>query len=299
MEIFYDRHDKNYQDCINNEKDSKKADAWLNLDSLDYWRHKRMLKLLKPFIKKSDKWLTIGDGRYGSEAAWLKRNGVECHATDMHTDLLEMAFKKGIIDSFSKQNAEKLGFKSNSFDYVLIKETLHHLPRPWLAIYEAFRVCKYGVIIIEPNDCYHYGSPQKLIFSKFKNLAKKITNRNFFKEEFNFEEVGNFIYTINIRELEKFLLGMHKTSIAVNNINDHYLKDVEYIPFNSKSLKDKIVFLKLKTFIFMKDFLCNLGFLSYSLKEVILFKKAPNNKEINHFRAYNWEYKKLPDNPYL
>ena len=35
MEIFYDRHDKNYQDCINNEKDSKKADSWLNLDSLD------------------------------------------------------------------------------------------------------------------------------------------------------------------------------------------------------------------------------------------------------------------------
>ena len=93
MEIFYDRHDKNYQDCINNEKDSKKADAWLNLDSLDYWRHKRMLKLLKPFIKKSHKWLTIGDGRYGSEAAWLKRNGVECHATDMHTDLLEMVLQ--------------------------------------------------------------------------------------------------------------------------------------------------------------------------------------------------------------
>ena len=92
---------------------------------------------------------------------------------------------------------------------------------------------------------------------------------------------------------------MHKTSIAVNNINEYYLKDVEYIPFNSKSLEDKIAFLKLKTFIFIKDFLCNLGFLLYSLKEVILFKKAPNNKEFNDFRAYNSKYKKLSDYPYL
>jgi len=299
MEIFYDRHDKNYKYCINDEQESKKANAWLNLESLDYWRHCRMLNLIKPFIKKNDKWLTIGDGRYGSEAAWLKRNGVNCHATDMHTDLLELAFKKGIIDSFSKQNAEKLKFKSNSFDYVLIKETLHHLPRPWLAIYEAFRVCKYGEIIIEPNDTFHHRQIQKLLFTKLKNFAKTILKKNVFKDEYNFEEVGNFIYTINIRELEKFLLGMHKTSIASNNINDHYFQNVEYISFNEKKIKDKITFLKLKTFIFIKNILCNLGFLTHSLKEVILFKQGPNSKEIKNLKKYNWEYKKLPDNPYL
>ena len=52
----------------------------------------------------------------------------------MHTDLLEMAFKKGIIDSFSKQNAEKLEFKSNSFDYVLIKRDFASPTKTWLAI---------------------------------------------------------------------------------------------------------------------------------------------------------------------
>ena len=52
------------------------------------------------FINKNEKWLTIGDGRYGSEAAWLKRNGVNCHSSDMHTNLLEDAYKKGLIDSF-------------------------------------------------------------------------------------------------------------------------------------------------------------------------------------------------------
>ena len=140
MDFFYVQHDKQYKEYKHDKEKSKIANAWLDQQSLDYWRHNRLLRLIRPFIQKNEKWLTIGDGRYGSEAAWLKRNGVNCHSSDMHIDLLEDAYKKGLIDSFSKQNAEDLDFESNSFDYVLIKETLHHLPRPWLAIYESFRV---------------------------------------------------------------------------------------------------------------------------------------------------------------
>jgi len=299
MEIFYDKHDKTYESFFTDKEKSKKAAAWLNLESLDYWRHNRMLSLIKPFLKKNDHWLTIGDGRYGSEAAWLKRNGVKCHASDMNINLLEQAYQKGLIDSYSKQNAEKLKFESSSYDFVLIKETLHHLPRPWLAIYEAFRVCKYGVVIIEPKDTYPYGNLMKILFINLKNLVKRILKGKVYKDEYGFEEVGNFIYTINNRELEKFLLGMHNTSIASNKINDHYLKNIEYISINSKNLREKIIFLKLKTIIIFKDFLCNLGFLTPCISEVVLFKKKPNYKSINHFKKYNWIYKKLPQNPYL
>ena len=125
MEIFYDNHDKDYEGYLKNLEKSKIAESWLNIKTLDYWRHERMLNLVKPFIKKDEKWLTIGDGRYGSECAWLKRFGIDCHASDMHTNLLEIAQKKGFIDSFSKQNAEKLDFSDNSFDYVLVKELLY------------------------------------------------------------------------------------------------------------------------------------------------------------------------------
>ena len=82
---------------------------------------------------------------------------------------------------------------------------MHHLPRPWLAIYESFRVCKKGVIIIEPNDPYPYSNILRIFFIKFKNF-KKITYKKVYKDEYGFEEVGNFIYTINIRELEKFFI---------------------------------------------------------------------------------------------
>ena len=299
MDIFYDNHDKNYNGYIKDSEKAKTANAWLNINSLDYWRHNRMLNLLKPLINKNEKWLTIGDGRYGSESAWLARQGVDCHASDMHTKLLEIAFKKGFIGSYSKQNAEKLNFESKSFDYVLIKETLHHLPRPWLAIYEAYRVCKKGVIIIEPNDSYHFDNLSKKIFIKFKNLLKKILKRNFYVDEYNFESVGNFIYTINKRELEKFLLGMHNTSIASHNINDHHFYNIEHISIKSKSIKDKIICLKLKLIILLKDLLSFLGFLEYSVGEVILFKNKPSNETISKLKRFKWQYKKLPDNPYL
>lgn len=299
MNYFYDKHDKQYEAYINNQEQSKIAESWLNLESLDYWRHNRILNLVKPILKKNEKWLTIGDGRYGSEAAWLKRNGVISHSSDMHTNLLELAFKKGIVDSFSKQNAENLNFESNSFDYVLIKETLHHLPRPWLAIYEAFRVCKKGVVIIEPNDTYAYSHFFKKTFIRFKNLLKKILNKKVYLDEYGFEEVGNFIYTINIRELEKFLLGIHKTRIAFNNINDHYFENIEYVSTKNRNSREKLISLGLKFIILLKNILCNLGFMSYSIGEVILFKETPGKNIVNNLKKMNWDYKKLPKNPYL
>lgn len=299
MEIIYDNHEKDYKVNPKNKKKLELINSWLTFDSLDYWRHNRMLSLLKPFLNPNEKWLTVGDGRYGSEAAWLKRNGIECHASDMHTELLEMALEKGLIDSYSKQNAENLDFKSETFDYVLIKESLHHLPRPWLALYEAFRVCKKGVLLIEPNDNFHHGNLIKKFFIKFKNLLKRLLKKKVYRDEYGFEEVGNFIYTINNRELEKFLLGMHKRSIAFNKINDHYFKNIEYIKINSRNIKDKFSFLKLRISILLKDLLCKIGILNESIGEIILFKINPKSETIKDMEKYNWKLKKLPRNPYL
>ena len=298
MTIDYDNHDKDYEGYLKDVQKSKIADAWLNTNTLDYWRHDRMLNLIKPFLRKNESWLTIGDGRYGSESSWLKRHGVNCHASDMHTNLLEVAYKKGFIESYSKQNAEELNFQSESFDYVLIKETLHHLPRPWLAIYEAYRVCKKGVIIIEPNDSYPYGSIFQILFINFKTLLKKLMKKRVFPYEYNFETVGNFIYSINKRELEKFLLGMHKTLIAFNNINDQHFHGIEQIKLDSNKIRDKIISFKLKTIILIKDILTNIGFLNYSLGEVVLFKKKSFSTTIHNMKEYNWKYKILPKNPY-
>ena len=98
----------------------------------------------------------------------------------MHTNLLEDAHNKGLIDSFSKQNAENLDFEANSFDYVLIKEYCI-ISQDLGYIYESFRVCRKGVIIIEPNDPYPYSNILRIFFIKFKNLLKDSLGKKFLK----------------------------------------------------------------------------------------------------------------------
>ena len=39
MDFFYDKHDKQYKEYIQDKKKSKIANSWLNQQSLDYWRH--------------------------------------------------------------------------------------------------------------------------------------------------------------------------------------------------------------------------------------------------------------------
>ena len=100
-----------------------------------------MLDKLNPFIKKGDKWVTVGDGRYGTEVNYLISKGLDALVTDYSDKLLKIGYEIGFINKYQKENAESLTFKDNSFDYI-IKEAFHHFPRPWIALYEAFRVCK-------------------------------------------------------------------------------------------------------------------------------------------------------------
>ena len=152
MKIVYDRHEEEWNQCLNVEERRKVAATWMKAGSLDRWRHDRMLKPIIPFITKDDTWLTVGDGRYGTDAHFIIANGGSAHATDISDTLLSIGCKAGFINSFGAENAEKLSFESDAFDYVLIKEAFHHFPRPWIALYEAFRVCRKAVILIEPND---------------------------------------------------------------------------------------------------------------------------------------------------
>lgn len=50
-------------------------------------------------------------------------------------------------------NAEALPYASRSFELVLAKEMLHHLPRPVLGLYEMLRVCRDRVVFVEPWRC--------------------------------------------------------------------------------------------------------------------------------------------------
>ena len=300
MQIRYDQQNKEWSECISNEEKRKHSKQWLKKNTLDYWRHKRMLETIKPFIKKDENWLTIGDGRYGTEANYIITNGANALATDYSDKLLKIGKEIGFINEYKKENAESLSFQDNSFDYVLIKEAFHHFPRPWIALHEAFRVCKKGVILIEPNDqVTHILNSFSKLLKKILNFYKFIKGKNFNKDCYSFEEVGNFIYTTNARELEKFLLGMHYRDIGFIELNDHYIKGVEYTELYDKKISTKIKIIVFKAIIYSKDILTKLKLLNNSLNINILFKEKPNNNLLKEMKLHKWNHKELPLNPYL
>lgn len=286
MKIKYDKQEEDWIRCI----EDKSALTWLQENTLDRWRHKRLLNEIKPLLKQKSTWLTLGDGRYGTEAHFIIENGGTAYASDISDKLLKEGHKIGFIDKYGSENAENLSFDDESFDYVLIKEAFHHFPRPWLALYEAFRVCKKGVIIIEPNE--RIGLARKI-----RKIIKFFLNRS--TSDYGFEKIGNFVYSINNREIEKFLLGMHYRNVTFKYMNDHYTEGVEFIDLKTKSLKDKFKIFKLKAIIFIKDFICLFFNGNYELILSILFKEEPDYKTINMLKDKKWIYKKLPENPYI
>ena len=135
--------------------DLEKLETWKRFDTIDAWRHKRMYDSVLPLISAYplSKWLTIGDGRYGTDANYLLRNNVQnVLATSINNTLLKKSKEEGFITEYKVENAESLSFDDNSFDFVFCKESYHHFPRPMIAFYEMLRVAGTAVIIIEPND---------------------------------------------------------------------------------------------------------------------------------------------------
>ena len=221
--IKYDNHLDEYSDGLKNEETMLHYKTWMNADNLDYWHHSRLRSFLEVIVKHfpNESWLTIGDGRFGTDANYLLKLGANSvHASDLSDDLLKIGSEEGFIKEFSSQNAEDLKFEDNSFDFVYCKESIHHFPRPYIALNEMFRVSRKGVIITEPRDQSIDKSPLNIIPKFFKLILKKNLSNH------NFEEVGNYIYSFSERELEKFLLGMHYTNISFFGIDDLYNKGI-------------------------------------------------------------------------
>jgi len=295
LEVIYDRHEEEWEKCINDQARRKIAATWMKEGTLDRWRHHRMLSPIKPFISGDKTWLTVGDGRYGTDAHFIISEGGIAHASDISDRLLKIGSDEGFIGSFSAENAERLSFADNSFDYVLIKEAFHHFPRPWIALYEAFRVCKKAVILIEPHDSRE--GLRQVATESLKRIAKKCIGKN--SSSYGFEPVGNFVYPINLQELEKFLLGMHYRHIAAKGVNDFYEEGVEFINLNSTSSTERHAIRSVQNAIKKRNLLSKLGFLPYNILIASLFKDEPSKQTKKLLRQAGWQVKELPKNPYL
>lgn len=294
--VKYDRHDDEWKAVISDPKMGEIGSSWLRKDTVDFWRHNRVRKLVTPLIKHNlnCSWLTIGDGRYGTDANYLLDSGIKkVHASDISDVLLKIGSEQGFIKEFSSQNAEFLTFQNDYFDYVYCKDALHHFPRPYIALNEMFRVAKKAVILIEPRD----HTIDKPIFSLIFSLIRQLFNRA--DQAHGFESVGNYVYSISEREIEKYLLGMHYTKIAFKGCNDAYSSGVEFSLLKSKKIKDKILFVKIRLKILALNLLERLYMTRSGLLLSILFKAPPSEEELMSLKLEGWVVKDLPKNPYL
>lgn len=229
-------HTDSYESHKNIKHDAALIETWANEKTVDYYRHQRMYSQLDSLLKAypNASWLTVGDGRYGTDAHYLSRFGAKVVASDINDASLKLAKEAGFITTYAVENAERLSFDDHHFDFVLCKESYHHFPRPMVALYEMIRVARIGVILIEPNDQsivepYHTTLNSVLYWSFFR--AKQWLKNYFGKKPSSFpnhyETMGNYVYSISRRELEKVGLGLNLEALATKGLNDHYIEGVE------------------------------------------------------------------------
>lgn len=293
----YDRHEEEWESILKDPTKRELADTWFRKDTLDAWRHQRMRQPIVPIISDdtSAHWLTVGDGRYGTDANFLLTSGAEnVHCSDISDILLRIGNEKAFIGDYSAENAENLTFPDDSFDYVYCKESLHHFPRPYIALHEMFRVARSAVIITEPRDQLIDRAPFGFILSFAKAMLGKRPHG-----AHSFEPVGNYVYSMSQRELEKFLLGMHYTHIAYSGCNDYYIEGVERARFDGETPREKALAKKLFRMIKIRDALVRAGVMKSNIITAAVFKRAPREALIRSMKGTGWSFENLPCNPYV
>ncbi|HUU74523.1 MAG TPA: class I SAM-dependent methyltransferase [Methanoregulaceae archaeon] len=294
-EKSYKKHEKHFKQYARGGDKENHANTWFDSTTVDAWRHQRMRRSIDPLLSDLDaSWLTVGDGRYGTDAHYIFDKGVKnVIATDISDYLLREGKEKGFIPKFQKENAENLSFSDGEFDYVLCKEAYHHFPRPVIALYEMLRVCKKAVVLIEPNDPNILKTNRQIFFFGIKNIIKKRLNKKI--EAHSFEESGNYVYSISAREMEKIALGINLSIIAYKGINDWYIEGVEY----EKSNTDSLLFLKVKKIIHIQNIFSTIGLINWGLLVIIIFKEIPTESMREKLKIEGYKIIDLPKNPYI
>jgi len=302
---------KQYMDktMLAHEKESI-HESWFNENTTDFWRHKRMYETISPFARyySTAQWLTVGDGRFGLDAIRLKKIFPikDIFPTDIGENMLRISKERGYIETYGIENAEQLSFADSSYDVVFCKEAFHHFPRPYLALYEMLRVSRKAVVMIEPAERlvvdgvkskYYLISAFQLLLSKillktYHAYAPVLTQLNH-----AFEEAGNYLYSVSVRELEKVVHGMDLGGLAWKGFNDVYERGCEF----EEAKAGNILFDRITAAITEGDYLCH-RYPQYhqpNMVSAILFKEKPDAALLQELEDAGYNLPVIQKNPYL
>lgn len=287
---WYNQHYPTRESKVNYYRSNKSYGS----QTVSAWLQQIFFNCLDPLLKEtSQSWLTVGDA-YGYDAQYLQSKGSHAVATDLNTDFLSIAKEEGIVTEYTAENAEKLSFGDHTFDYVLCKESYHHFPRPYAALYEMIRVAKKGIVIIEPQDPI---SKMPLLLMLSNLLLKKPPLLNkIWKNRFSYEPVGNFVYKVSEREFEKFAAALNLPYVAFKKINPNFhYKGAERTDANPKNKTFKAIKLKKQVL----DILVRLKIIPGQVLSAIIFKEKPEDPVWQQLQEDGYHIVAIPKNPYI
>lgn len=301
----HQRHQQHWRRLLTEEW-AESAAKMLRENTVNGWRRNRFFETLPPLLKHwpGSSWLTIGDGRFGTDACYLLSQGVEAHATDITDEVLREAAARGFIRSYSAENAEKLSFADLSFDWVLCKESLHHFPRPMLGFYEMLRVARHGLVLMEPNDLPAMPSPFGIFWRFVKQalscapggcldwLAAALPRPAAWRWHDEWEEI-NYVYGLSQHDIEKASLALHLGAVAIYGVNDHHQDGVGREP----AVPGNAVFENARREIRRRDRLCRLGVRKYDSLVAIVFRNVPSDAVVQSLRDAGFSVRILPRGP--
>lgn len=309
VEQHYVRHARHFENDLVDAERIRISKSWFDDSTADYWRHARAYSCADLLSHRSGvSWLTVGDGRWGLDAIRIRKKGfTSVLPTDISEALLREAKKRGLIDNYAVENAEKLSFTDRSFDYVFCKESLHHFPRPYVALYEMLRVARDGVFLIEPNDTWNAEAaapvePSSTMLNRIRRCLLRTVDTargQRLRLRYNspdWEVSGNYVFAISRREIEKVALGLNMPQIVLRGLNDHYVKGCEFEPADESR---SAIFRELVTVIRDKDELCRRGAADYNLIMAGLLLRPLDERSRKRFVGAGWDVVDLPANPYI
>lgn len=92
------------------------------------------------------------------------------------------------------------------------------------------------------------------------------------KNRYSYETVGNYVYKLSEKELEKIAMGINLPAIGIKGINDYYSEDIDL----NQSTSNKAIFNKVKSKIARRDLICKMRLIPYKIAARVIFKQLPS-----------------------
>ncbi len=161
--------------------------------------------------------------------SYTNKNQITYICTDISENILRTAkrninnrkSKKNIDFRFVKLSSDRLPFKKNSIDVIIMNSVLHHLPNTDVFFNDAKKILKKeGILVIghEPNALFHKNKLSLIITRTFSKIAPVIGKLKISKKEFEFNNKINL--KINNKLKKEGLIDRDLTQNEISGLVD-------------------------------------------------------------------------------